>query len=170
MISGWISFGSQYATAAGLIKPHKLPVSVDGCENPNIEFNSTLIYPDESDVFPLYRLSYHWIAPAGVCAVLLVGAIASIPGRHKQLRDVDPDQLSPVVAWMVKKHLKHSETDISALDLKVSILLKLVKRITIHIIYFRKLEEQHFPNFDQIYRIFIILQIVKTCTYICIFK
>lgn len=117
-ISGWISFGTQYASAAGLVKPHKLPVSVDGCENLNIEFNSTLVYPDEGDVFPLYRLSYHWIAPAGVCAVLLVGAIVSIPGRHKQMRDVDPDQLSPVVSWIVQKRLKHSETDVSALDLK----------------------------------------------------
>ncbi|GLV42253.1 Sodium/solute co-transporter-like 5A11 [Carabus blaptoides fortunei] len=117
LISGWISFGSQYATAAGLVRPHKLPVSVDGCGMdimPNVTFNTntTCEY-----VFPLYKLSYHWIAPAGVCTVLLVGALASYPGRAKQLKRLNIDHISPVVQWLVPC-AEHNERSPSVVNLK----------------------------------------------------
>uniref|UniRef100_A0A182LWM8 Sodium-coupled monocarboxylate transporter 1 n=1 Tax=Anopheles culicifacies TaxID=139723 RepID=A0A182LWM8_9DIPT len=99
LLSGWISLGSQFASAAGKIVPHKLPVSVDGCIAELIT-NTTIvnpIYPDESGVFPLYRLSYHWITPIGVTTVVLVGSIISFITGPRDLRHIDPELISPVI-------------------------------------------------------------------------
>uniref|UniRef100_A0A182VA30 Sodium/solute symporter n=1 Tax=Anopheles merus TaxID=30066 RepID=A0A182VA30_ANOME len=99
LLSGWISLGSQFASAAGEVVPHKLPVSVDGCIAELIT-NTTIvnpIYPDESGVFPLYRLSYHWITPIGVTTVVLVGSIVSFLTGPRDLRYIDPELISPVV-------------------------------------------------------------------------
>lgn len=68
LMSGWISFGTQAAIASGAIQPHRLNMSIDGCEAFG---NSTIHSPiehvhDESDVFPLYRLSFMWINPSKV--------------------------------------------------------------------------------------------------------
>lgn len=42
VMSGWVSFGGQYADASGLVAPHKLPISVEQCEHKyGIFVNST---------------------------------------------------------------------------------------------------------------------------------
>uniref|UniRef100_A0A182K6Z5 Sodium-coupled monocarboxylate transporter 1 n=1 Tax=Anopheles christyi TaxID=43041 RepID=A0A182K6Z5_9DIPT len=99
LLSGWISLGSQFASAAGEIMPHKLPVSVDGCivELITNTTNANPIYPDESGVFPLYRLSYHWITPIGVTTVLVIGSIVSFLTGPRDLRHIDPELISPVI-------------------------------------------------------------------------
>ncbi|KAK9737967.1 Sodium:solute symporter family [Popillia japonica] len=99
LMSGWTSFGGQYAQAAGLIVSRKLPVSVEYCEqNYGIFVNaSEPIYPDESDVFPLFRLSYHWITPIGVLTVLSVGSIVSLLTGKLDVRYMDPDLISPIL-------------------------------------------------------------------------
>uniref|UniRef100_A0A2M4A5Z1 Putative sodium-coupled monocarboxylate transporter 1 n=1 Tax=Anopheles triannulatus TaxID=58253 RepID=A0A2M4A5Z1_9DIPT len=99
LLSGWVSLGSQFAGAAGEIVPHKLPVSVDGCIE-DLLTNVTMVnpaYPDETDVFPLYRLSYHWITPIGVLTVLIVGTIISFLTGPRDLRYIDPELISPVI-------------------------------------------------------------------------
>lgn len=96
VMSGWTSFGSQAAAANGLIDPLRLPISTEGC---GFE-NGTVIIPvplDESDVFPLYRLSYHWITPIGLLSVLIVGTIVSFVTKPRQLKDIDPELISPVL-------------------------------------------------------------------------
>ncbi|XP_050077278.1 sodium-coupled monocarboxylate transporter 1-like [Anopheles maculipalpis] len=99
LLSGWISLGSQFASAAGEVVPHKLAVSVDGCMAELITnaTNVNPIYPDESGVFPLYRLSYHWITPIGVTTVVIVGSIVSFFTGARDLRKIDPELISPVV-------------------------------------------------------------------------
>uniref|UniRef100_A0A182TAB5 Sodium-coupled monocarboxylate transporter 1 n=1 Tax=Anopheles maculatus TaxID=74869 RepID=A0A182TAB5_9DIPT len=99
LLSGWILLGSQFASGAGEVVPHKLPVSVDGCiaELITNTTNVNPIYPDESDVFPLYRLSYHWITPIGVTTVLIVGTIVSFITGPRDLRQIDPELISPVI-------------------------------------------------------------------------
>lgn len=62
LMSGWISFGTQAAIASGAIHPHRLNMSVEGCDNSNITIQH--IEHDESGVFPLYRLSFMWINPS----------------------------------------------------------------------------------------------------------
>lgn len=99
LMSGWVSLGAQYASANGGIVPHKLPVSVDGCPV-DLLFNSTIInpvYPDESNVFFMYRLSYHWITPIGVTTVMIVGTIVSFLTGPRNLKDIDPELISPVI-------------------------------------------------------------------------
>lgn len=99
LLSGWVSLGAQYASAHGDIVPHKLPVSVDGCPV-DMFYNSTITnpaYPDETDVFFMYRLSYHWITPIGVVTVMIVGSIVSFLTGPRNLKDIDPELISPVI-------------------------------------------------------------------------
>ncbi|XP_061512465.1 sodium-coupled monocarboxylate transporter 1 [Anopheles gambiae] len=99
LLSGWVSLGNQIASGAGEIVARKLPVSIDGCIE-ELVGNITLVdpvYPDESGVFPLYRLSYHWITPIGVTTVLVVGTIVSFLTGPRDLRHIDPELISPVI-------------------------------------------------------------------------
>lgn len=63
LMSGWASFGTQAAIASGAIHPHRLDMSVAGCSN-LANISTTFVEHDESDVFPLYRISFMWINPS----------------------------------------------------------------------------------------------------------
>jgi len=79
--------------------PHKLGVSTEECFN-NVTLmilDNNILYQDESDVFPLYRLSFHWINPIGIVTVLIVGTIVSYFTGPKELVNVDPQLISPVI-------------------------------------------------------------------------
>lgn len=75
---------------------HKLPLSMDGCAAGNSSFIEPT-YPDESDIFPLYRLSFHWITPIGILTVLLVGSIVTYFTKPRDLNKIDPELISPVL-------------------------------------------------------------------------
>lgn len=96
IMSGWISFGSQAAVAAGQIIPQKLNSSIEACNAFNLTMGNFLEH-DESDVFPLYRLSFHWINPIGVISVLIVGTIVSFVTGPRDLKKIDPELISPVI-------------------------------------------------------------------------
>lgn len=64
IMSGWISFGTQAAIASGAIQPNRLNMSIEGCEAMGNISSISQIAHDESDVFPLYRLSFMWINPS----------------------------------------------------------------------------------------------------------
>lgn len=100
IITGWISFGSQAAAAAGLIAPHRLNMSIDGCAtlytNVTHVLNTTAVI-DESETFPLYRISFLWINPIGIVTVLIVGTIASFISGAQDLREIDPTLISPII-------------------------------------------------------------------------
>lgn len=96
LMSGWISFGSQAAVAAGRVLPQKLNASIEACDSFNV--TSPFLLPhDESDVFPLYRLSFHWINPIGVMSVLIVGTIVSFVTGARDLKKIDPELISPAI-------------------------------------------------------------------------
>ncbi|XP_018568626.1 sodium-coupled monocarboxylate transporter 1-like [Anoplophora glabripennis] len=104
--SGLVSFGSQFVSAAKLVVPHKLPVFVnDSCfEKYGIDPNITISdpsYPDESSVFPLFRLSFMWITPVGLCTVLIVGITVSFVTGNTDINYIDPDLISPVMQWVL---------------------------------------------------------------------
>nr|CAH7727172.1 unnamed protein product [Callosobruchus chinensis] len=108
IMSGVVSFGQQYVAAANLVVPHKLPTTAeDWCyEKYGMEefANRTVIaeeYPDESSVFPLFRLSFLWITPVGVVTVLTVGSLVSILTGRTNLKMMDPDLISPVAQWLL---------------------------------------------------------------------
>lgn len=102
LISGWISLGSQISAVAGHLVPHKLGVWISECSALNDSSRQTLDfivpeYRDESDVFPLYRLSFHWINPIGVLTVLAVGTAISYITGPTMNKDIDSDLISPVI-------------------------------------------------------------------------
>ncbi|XP_050319927.1 sodium-coupled monocarboxylate transporter 2-like [Bactrocera neohumeralis] len=101
IMSGWVSFGTQAAMASGQLGSHKLEVFVSECPA-----NSTITEPgyvDESDVFPLYRLSYHWIPVIGVLSTLLVGTVTSFLCGAKDLKTLDAVVISPVIHRFLPK-------------------------------------------------------------------
>lgn len=100
LMSGWVSFGTQIAAASNTVVPHRLGVSIDECPGFNGTTPSSIIspvYQDESDVFPLYRLSFHWINPIGILTVMLVGSFVSYITGPRDLSTIDVELISPVI-------------------------------------------------------------------------
>lgn len=97
VLSAWVSLGSQVAVGSGQVTPHKLPVSVEACPIGNLTGIVERDYPDESNVFPLYRLSFHWINPIGIFSVLIVGTVVSYLTGGRKNDQIDPELISPVI-------------------------------------------------------------------------
>lgn len=97
VMSGWVSLGSQVVAASGAVVPIKLPVSVEDCPIGNLTGIVERYYPDQSDVFPLYRLSFHWINPIGIFSVVIVGSIISYLTGGRKIEQIDPELISPVI-------------------------------------------------------------------------
>lgn len=97
IMSGWISIGTQAAVASGAVQPHRLDISVDACNMTHVNTTINALHRDESDVFPLYRLSFMWINPIGILAVLVVGSLVSYFTEPRDLRTIDPQLISPVI-------------------------------------------------------------------------
>ncbi|XP_018804423.1 PREDICTED: sodium-coupled monocarboxylate transporter 2-like isoform X2 [Bactrocera latifrons] len=101
LMSGWVSFGSQAAIGAGRIGSHKLNVSVADClANYTIPEAD---YGNEADVFPLYRLSFHWITVIGVLSTLIVGTVVSFLTGPTVLKKLDAELISPVIHRFLPK-------------------------------------------------------------------
>nr|XP_044251073.1 sodium-coupled monocarboxylate transporter 2-like [Drosophila takahashii] len=95
LLTGWISLGSQFAAASGQLNSQKLPVSVEGCVG-NLT-SSENVWSDEEEVFPLYRLSFHWINPIGVLTVVVVGSLVSLMTKPTDIKTLDSKLISPVI-------------------------------------------------------------------------
>lgn len=101
LMSGWVSLGTQIAASVGSVTPQRLGVWTDRCPVPGGNETFYPVYPDESHVFPLNRLSFHWINPLGVLTVLLVGTVVSYATGARPWHDVQVELISPVVyRWM----------------------------------------------------------------------
>ncbi|XP_055376440.1 sodium-coupled monocarboxylate transporter 1-like isoform X2 [Condylostylus longicornis] len=114
IMSGWVSFGIQVAEANGLVVPHKLPVSIEGCMNNSSLILSEINYPDESNVFPLYRFSFDWISPIGIFTTVIVGTIVSFLTGPTDLKTIDPDLISPVIHRFLPKECFLTSTEESS--------------------------------------------------------
>lgn len=123
----YFRFYFNLVQASGAVVPQKLHMSIEGCEAfDNSSSISPFIEHDESDVFPLYRLSFMWINPSeykyrdiehgihflqfknhfsnhishfsvGILSVLIVGMIASYISGPEDLKKINPDLISPVI-------------------------------------------------------------------------
>lgn len=101
LISGWVSLGTQIAASTGAVTPHRLGVWTDECPVPGGNETFYPVYADETNVFALNRLSFHWINPLGVLTVLVVGTIVSYATGAQPWRNVDVKLISPVVyRWL----------------------------------------------------------------------
>ncbi|KAK0078829.1 hypothetical protein PV325_002052 [Microctonus aethiopoides] len=99
IIAGWSSLGSNAMIGTKTIIPKKLPVDLTYCPT-NISDDFLHQFPsnyDESHVFPLYRLSYHWFTGLGAAVVIIVGIIVTFITGPKDPADIDRKLLSPVI-------------------------------------------------------------------------
>ncbi|XP_034950469.1 sodium-coupled monocarboxylate transporter 1-like [Chelonus insularis] len=99
IISGWSSLGANAMIGTGAIIPKKLPIDLTYCPSNISEsiLNQFPIDHDEEDIFPLYRLSYHWFAGLGTVTVVLVGGIVTWITGPRNLENIDRDLFSPVI-------------------------------------------------------------------------
>lgn len=130
IMSGWISFGTQAAIASGAVQAHKLNISIDGCDilSTNTTINSP--FPDESNVFPLHRLSFLWINPIGILSVLIVGSIVSYFTGPRDLRTIDPQLISPVIhRFLPRECFENFELKLNGVAEPETITLKINDRL-----------------------------------------
>lgn len=116
LMAGWASFGANAAIGSGLVVPKKLPVPpCDG--NINHDFVKQFEYSSEDNVFPLYRLSYHWVAPLGTLVVLVMGGLVTWITGARDPSSVDKNLLSPVIhRWLPPQKY---ENDVNGLCMPV---------------------------------------------------
>ncbi|XP_048486145.1 sodium-coupled monocarboxylate transporter 1 [Plutella xylostella] len=93
LMAGTVSLGTQAAAASGLRAP-PIPLTEQCMRNSSYVFLGTL---DPETVFPLFRLSYHWIAPLGLFTTLLVGSIVGYCFDNKKQIKLDAELFTPVV-------------------------------------------------------------------------
>lgn len=123
MMSGWVSFGANAVIASGLVVPKKLPIpECEGNVSSNFlkqfELINSRVSFNEDDVFPLYRLSYHWVAPIGTLMVLLVGGLVTWITGARDPSSIDKNLLSPVIhRWLPQQKLQN---DVDGLCLPIS--------------------------------------------------
>ncbi|XP_050456946.1 sodium-coupled monocarboxylate transporter 1-like [Cataglyphis hispanica] len=103
MMSGWVSFGANAAIGSGLVVPHKLPVPSCTGDNDYVFVNKSQLI-SEDNVFPLYRLSYHWVAPVGTLVVLVIGGLVTWITGAMDPSSIDKNLLSPVIhRWLPRQ-------------------------------------------------------------------
>ncbi|CAL7951965.1 unnamed protein product [Xylocopa violacea] len=98
VIAGWASLGANWSIGAGLLVAKKLPVPLSHCpSNISQSFLKQFDYPNEDDVFPLYRLSYHWFTGLGTIIVIIVGGFISWWTGPTNPASIDKRLLSPII-------------------------------------------------------------------------
>ncbi|XP_076162659.1 sodium-coupled monocarboxylate transporter 1 [Ptiloglossa arizonensis] len=104
LVAGWASLGANWSIGAGLLIPKKLPVSLSHCPaNVSESFLKQFERPDEDDVFPLYRLSYHWFTGLGTIIVIVVGNFVSWWTGPVDPSSIDKKLLSPIIHSFLPK-------------------------------------------------------------------
>ncbi|KMQ98114.1 sodium-coupled monocarboxylate transporter 1 [Lasius niger] len=117
LIAGWVSFGANAAIGSGLVVPKKLPVPPCAGDN-NHDFVKQFEQSSEDNVFPLYRLSYHWVAPLGTLVVLVIGGLVTWITGARDPSTIDKNLLSPVIhRWLPPQKYQN---DVNGLCMSVS--------------------------------------------------
>ncbi|XP_029048818.1 sodium-coupled monocarboxylate transporter 1-like isoform X1 [Osmia bicornis bicornis] len=143
VIAGWASLGANWSIGAGLLVPKKLPVPLSQCSgNISESFLKQFDRPNEDDVFPLYRLSYHWFTGLGTLIVIVVGNFISWWTGPTDPSSIDKRLLSPIIhSWLPKPKDQNGTTEnstgIPALQTTANMLLADLKE---------KRRRQNFPN------------------------
>ncbi|XP_065351696.1 sodium-coupled monocarboxylate transporter 1 [Cloeon dipterum] len=101
LLVGWLSLGAHFASLNGFSRPI-LPVNTEGCDSLNVTLAYTTSFGND-DVFPLYKLSYLWLAPIGVTTVVSVGLLVSWLTGTEDVQLANPDLFSPVIMRFVPK-------------------------------------------------------------------
>ncbi|XP_076618396.1 sodium-coupled monocarboxylate transporter 1 [Colletes latitarsis] len=103
-VAGWASLGANWSIGAGLLVSKKLPVPLSHCPaNVSESFLKQFEHPDEDDIFPLYRLSYHWFTGLGTIIVIVVGSLVSWWTGPIDPSSIDKKLLSPIIHPLLPK-------------------------------------------------------------------
>nr|XP_034182969.1 sodium-coupled monocarboxylate transporter 1-like [Osmia lignaria]XP_034182970.1 sodium-coupled monocarboxylate transporter 1-like [Osmia lignaria] len=143
VIAGWASLGANWSIGAGLLVPKKLPVPLSQCSgNISESFLKQFDRPNEDDVFPLYRLSYHWFTGLGTLIVIVVGNFISWWTGPTDPSSIDKRLLSPLIhSWLPtpkdQNGTTENSTGIPALQTTANMLLADLKE---------KRRRENFPN------------------------
>ncbi|XP_076238147.1 sodium-coupled monocarboxylate transporter 1 [Calliopsis andreniformis] len=139
LIAGWASLGANWSIGAGLLVPKKLPVPLSHCPvNISESFLKQFDRPNEENVFPLYRLSYHWFTGLGTIIVLVVGNFISWWTGPVDPSTIDKRLLSPVIHSLLPKPKGQNDTNVETTSRPTtSLLLTDLKK---------KRRSQNFPN------------------------
>ncbi|XP_072936597.1 sodium-coupled monocarboxylate transporter 1-like [Epargyreus clarus] len=98
LTAGTVSLGTQAAAAKGLRAP---PLNITMECAANATFVPLMDTLDPETVFPLFRVSYHWIAPMGLIATLTVGAIVGWFCDQRDSTKMDAELYTPVIwRWL----------------------------------------------------------------------
>ncbi|CAK9815791.1 Sodium-coupled monocarboxylate transporter 1 [Anthophora quadrimaculata] len=144
VIAGWASLGANWSIGAGLLVPKKLPVPLSHCpSNISESFLKQFDRPDEDNVFPLYRLSYHWFTGLGSLIVILVGSFISWWTGPTDPSSIDKRLLSPVIHSLLPK--PKYPNDISSETMSGNIELTTTARLLLSDLK-KKRRSQNFPN------------------------
>ncbi|XP_024939182.1 sodium-coupled monocarboxylate transporter 2 isoform X2 [Cephus cinctus] len=102
MIAGWASLGANASLGSGQLVPKKIPMDVAYCPaNISDKYFEMFEFPDEENVFPLYRLSYHWFSGLGAAVVIIVGGMVTWITGPKNPAYINRDLLSPAIhRWL----------------------------------------------------------------------
>ncbi|KAJ8726186.1 hypothetical protein PYW07_000884 [Mythimna separata] len=93
LLAGTVSLGTQAAAANGLRAP-PLNITMDCARNASY-VDPMINSLDPESVFPLFRISYHWIAPLGLFATLAVGMIVGYLFDKKDSLKMDAELYTP---------------------------------------------------------------------------
>ncbi|XP_003704114.2 sodium-coupled monocarboxylate transporter 1 [Megachile rotundata] len=141
VIAGWASLGANWSIGAGLLVAKKLPVPISHCPgNISESFQKQFEHPNEDDVFPLYRLSYHWFTGLGTLIVMVVGSFISWWTGPTDPASIDKRLLSPLIHSLLPKPKDLTgvtETATPALQTTANLLLSDLKE---------KRRREKFPN------------------------
>lgn len=103
IVMSWVSLKSQWAIASGAMKLVSKETSVEDCPYTFQLTNSSVINPtqmipiDDSDINPLYRVSYMWYTCLGCIITIVVAFLASLAFGRNQTDTVDHSLISPVI-------------------------------------------------------------------------
>ncbi|XP_026737841.1 sodium-coupled monocarboxylate transporter 1-like isoform X1 [Trichoplusia ni] len=98
ILAGTVSLGTQAAAARGLRAP-PLNLTMECARNASFVGLENTIDPET--IFPLFRVSYHWIAPLGLITTLLVGMVVGYFFDKPSSLKMDAELFTPVMwRWL----------------------------------------------------------------------
>ncbi|CAL4090032.1 unnamed protein product [Meganyctiphanes norvegica] len=105
VLTFWIGVGAQVSKAYGQMPSVAKPINIDGCGFNNITSNTAYETIDATETaepdfdygepLGIYKLSYMWYSATGCFTVIIVGMIVSAITGLKDVRNVNPQTLSP---------------------------------------------------------------------------
>lgn len=102
-VMSWISLQSQWAIASGAMKLVSKETSVESCAYSFVLTNSSVINPtqmipvDDSEINPLFRISYMWYTILGALITIITALSMTLVLGRNNTDTVDHSLISPII-------------------------------------------------------------------------